>query len=114
MRIAYAVGFGTRIIDEWGVEMNQENGWTQDISEPGVIAELLTYPDGSFRVANDEPLLQIVNNNNAHVMALVQVGITTVHMLAAATEAQRQALAAAAEESAGVIDQWVTVAQSRS
>lgn len=114
MKIAYVVGFGTRKIDEWGVEMSQENGWRQDISEPGTVAELLTYPDGTFKVADDEPLLLIVNRNEQHVRAMVDVGITTVQMLAEATPAQRASLAAAAQESAAVVDQWVTVAKSYS
>ena len=93
------------------MQMDLDNGWTQDIAEPGVIHALLDPADTLFVVAEDEPLRVIVNHNMAHLWALVNAGATTVHYLAAVTAVQHQAIVDASGEPAGVVDQWVRVAQ---
>lgn len=93
------------------MQMDQDNGWTQDIAEPGVIHALLDPLDTLFVVAEDEPLRVIVNGNMKHLRALIDAGATTVHYLAAVTAVQHQAIVDASGESAGVVDQWVSVAQ---
>lgn len=51
MRFKY-IGFGVREIGEY--RWDGTNDFTQDIQEPELIENLLTYPDGSFVALDDD------------------------------------------------------------
>jgi hypothetical protein len=104
MRITYKPQFGTRIIEEMGVDMNASNSWTQGIDGQENILALLTYPNGTFIPAIDEPVAQIVGAGN--VAALVDLGITTATELAAGSD-KAEEIAARVGASLETVHAWV-------
>lgn len=74
MRIYYQHA-GPTIRQVAGYEWNKANRFIQDVDTstpdgPGLVQNLLTYPDLSFRVAPDDPLARLVGVERAAELAI--------------------------------------------
>jgi hypothetical protein len=100
-----------RIIGE--LVWSRENRWTAEVTDAGLISELLTHPayGRDFAVADEEPLAQIVGTHVAPLL-VVEAGITTAAQLAALDAEGRKFLAGRMLETARTVNGWVSQAKA--
>lgn len=111
MRVTYLPRNAHRLIFEMGIEMTPANDWTVDVLAPDHALELLTYPDKTFGVADDEPLRQIVQDPQ-QLLGLAGAGVLTVGALAAASDAVIEQLAAEIGVTLDEVRGWVQQAKA--
>jgi hypothetical protein len=85
--IKYTGHAGRRIVG--ALEWNRENEFIQTVDEPELACELLSHPPNDFSVAEEEPLLTIVNEDVVGLLALY--GIASASQLAAIVDKEVQA-----------------------
>jgi predicted flap endonuclease-1-like 5' DNA nuclease len=92
-------------------EWSSQAGWVQEVTEAGLVAELLTEPTGNFVVDAAEPLLTLKGVGVQRAAELALVGIGTLGDLAALDGAGIQRLAVLISGSSQQVRAWVRQAQ---
>ena len=85
-----------------------ENGQVVEVDDARLCAELLTTRD--FAVADDEPLLTIMERQDAGALALFGIGM--MDELAALNRKGAAALAKSAGKSVKEVERWIKLAQA--
>jgi predicted flap endonuclease-1-like 5' DNA nuclease len=91
-------------------EWSDKAGWVQDIPAQ-LAAELLTAPQGEFKISADEPLLEIQGIGPARALELAVAGIGTVMDLAGLDTAGIKRIAAETRASVQQVRDWAAQAR---
>ena len=118
MNITY-VGTATRrvIADEVSGKLlvwEPANGYTVEVSNPGLAANLLTYPRPDFISGPDEPLTRLPGVGEERVALLALAGVATFRAMADLDESGVQRLARNVSEwaSEDQVREWVKLARA--
>lgn len=98
---------------------NNEYNWpakapkprTQEVSDPKVIADLLTTRGGEFKIAKGEPLLQLEGMGPKMAANLANAGYASQGALSSLLVADQKALAGTLGVDEGVVRGWVTASK---
>ena len=97
----------TRIID--GVVWSVQTGWSQDVTDPDLLENVLTYPGDQFSPDPGDPMVKAIGEEAAVLVGLS--GVSSLDILATLTDQEIGDLAEATEVEDHVAAGWVVKAQ---
>jgi hypothetical protein len=93
-----------------GIVWSVQEGWDQDVTDPDLLEDLLTYPGSQFSPDPRDPMVKAIGLEAAVKVGLS--GVATVVTLADLNDQEIAALAEAAEVEVDVAAGWVDMTRA--